>query len=122
MNKILVVDDEPTLRDAYKLLLSSSGYSVSTAIDGKDALTEYNKHTPDLILLDMLMPNLDGIGFLKMLDLANHPQVVKIIIFSNLSTSEKINAAMELGASKHLTKSQMTPKQLLEEIKMLLLI
>jgi DNA-binding NarL/FixJ family response regulator len=71
-------------------------------------------------LLDMLMPNLDGIGFLQILDLPHHPNDTKIIIFSNLSTSEKISDALKLGATKHITKSQMTPKQLIAEVEYLL--
>jgi CheY-like chemotaxis protein len=120
MPKILVVDDDPMLRDAYELLLSSSGHSVQTAFDGEDALIQYERYLPDLILLDMLMPNLDGLGVLQKLNLSERGKAVKVIIFSNLSTSEKIDQALALGAERHITKSQMTPQQLLAEIDKLL--
>lgn len=120
MPNILVVDDDPMLREAYEMLLSASGHSVQTAYDGRNALEQYQMYEPDLVLLDMLMPNLDGVGFLRELKLLQSPPSSKIIIFSNLSTSEKIDEAMSLGAERHITKSQMTPQQLLAEIDELL--
>jgi CheY-like chemotaxis protein len=114
---ILVVDDDKMLREAYSLILSAAGHSVSTAYDGLNALKKYKNKEPDLILLDMMMPNLDGLGFLKQLYDSNEKQEARIIIFSNLSESDKIDEAMTLGAEKHITKSQMTPQELILQIK-----
>jgi CRP/FNR family cyclic AMP-dependent transcriptional regulator len=115
MYKVLVIEDDRTLREAYALLLTLSGYSVSTAVDGKDGLTQYKAVDPHLILLDMLMPNLDGLGFLREYNRIEHLNDTKIIIFSNLSNSKDITTAKELGAEKHIIKAQLTPKQLLSE-------
>jgi CheY-like chemotaxis protein len=120
LQKILVVDDDQMLREAYALMLSSHGYVVATAVDGLDALKQCSLEKPDLILLDMMMPNLDGVGFLKQLDLASGKKDVKVIIFSNVTSAEKINEALVLGALKHITKSSMTPQQLITEIDHLL--
>jgi CheY-like chemotaxis protein len=121
MANILVVDDDQMLREAYALMLSAAGYNVSVACDGADALSQCRALLPDLVLLDMLMPNLDGVGFLEKLQTIPGHKLVKVIIFSNLSTSEKINQAMTLGAEKHITKSKMTPQQLTNEIQEMLI-
>lgn len=120
MNRILVVDDDQMLREVYSLMLSTAGYSVATAFDGKDALKKIKEHKPDLILLDMIMPNLDGVGVMQKLRSRQKGEDIKVIIFSNLSTLDKIDEALNLGAERHLVKSQVTPEQLKIEIQDLL--
>src|SRR5687767_9706143 len=64
-HSILLVDDDESLRQMYTLILSNAGYTVETAVDGIQGLTKVRERPYDLILLDLMMPNLDGIGFLK---------------------------------------------------------
>ena len=63
--KILVVEDEKVLNSAYKTILEKTGHDVEVAFDGNDALSVLEEYQPDIILLDLKMPNLDGIGFLR---------------------------------------------------------
>jgi DNA-binding response OmpR family regulator len=80
MSKILVVEDEKTLNEAYQLILKKDGHDIVAAYDGKQALDLFSKEKPDLILLDLRMPKLDGISFLKKIDLSNNGHKTKVII------------------------------------------
>lgn len=112
MKTILIVEDEKILREAYKKILAQEGYHVVDAPDGQRALKLLDDETPDLILLDMLMPHMDGLEFLEHADLqSNHPGT-KVIAFSNLSNQQGLNAMMEKGATMQLLKSSLSPRQL----------
>lgn len=120
MKKILVVEDERLLSEAYALALKAAGYKVALAFDGQEAIEQIAKEVPDLILLDLLMPKLDGVGFLHRSGLKKKLPQVKIILFSNISSYGKIQEAMSLGVTKHIVKSSLTPKQLLLEVENIL--
>ncbi|MGH8457074.1 MAG: response regulator, partial [Stenotrophobium sp.] len=101
----------------YTTLLTKEGYEVEFAGDGKDALDKAVKTPPDLILLDLLMPVLDGIGFLRAYNLkVRHPQV-KVIVFSNTEMPDKLREAKELGAVRYMAKFHFTPTALVSLIK-----
>jgi CheY-like chemotaxis protein len=119
MKKILVVDDEPLLREAYGFVLEASGYTVMLAEDGEAAI-QLMHEKPDLILLDLLMPNIDGVEFLKRINVKNDFPDMIVIVFSNLSISSKVDEALKLGAHKHITKSDLSPKQVVEEVNAML--
>jgi CheY-like chemotaxis protein len=119
MKKILVVDDEPLLREAYGFVLEASGYTVMLAEDGEAAIKLMHEK-PDLILLDLLMPNIDGVEFLKRINIKNDFPDMIVIVFSNLSISSKVDEALKLGAHKHITKSDLSPKQVVEEVNAML--
>ncbi len=115
--KILVVEDEQTLNEAYEMILSQSGYEVEVAHDGEEALEQTKKFEPDLILLDLRMPRLGGIGFLEKYDLQKlHPKV-KVIVFSNLDTQSEIDQAYKLGAQRYMLKAWASPKELLSIVE-----
>ncbi len=111
MAKILIVEDELPLRMAYDTILKREGHTVERARDGEEALQKVEELQPDLILLDLLMPNIDGITFLQKYDLKKHPKV-KVIVFSNLSHSDQIEKAEALGITRYVVKSTVTPSQL----------
>lgn len=110
--KILIVEDERTLNEAYQMLLDKEGYEVHVAFDGEEALKICETVEPDLILLDLRMPKLGGIGFLEAYELeAKHP-TVKVIVFSNLDTQGEVERAYKLGAHKYMLKAWASPKEL----------
>jgi len=113
--KILIVEDEKDLNDAYSIILSSAGHEVATAFNGKQALDTVEKNgDPDLILLDLRMPVLDGIGFLeKYQPKEKHPDVC-IIVFSNYDMQTEVDKAYELGAERYVLKALATPSSLLK--------
>lgn len=116
MRKILIVEDEHTLRDVYELILSTGPYSVDTAFNGKDGLEKTRHTTYDLILLDLMMPVTDGIGFLEEFTKDGEPPS-KVIILSNLSAGAELARALALGAHKSVLKSDLSPRQLLATVR-----
>jgi CheY-like chemotaxis protein len=111
MKTILIVEDETILRSAYASILSAEGYKVLEAGDGHQALEHLKKTTPDLILLDILMPVMNGYEFLEKSKLANKTDV-KIIAFSNLSDQQKLRDVLKSSTTKHVLKSSLSPKEL----------
>lgn len=103
---VYVIDDDTALRTAYAASLSRLGYQVATAMDGVEGQNLIKQATPTLILLDMLMPNLDGIGFLKKLREDDKYRNVKVVVVSNF---ESVPETGELGVAKYLSKMQYAP-------------
>lgn len=117
MTKVLIVEDDPILNRAYVTVLTMEGFEVDSATDGYEGIKKAEASSPDIILLDMLMPNMDGLSFLRAFkQKENHPNT-KIIVFSNMSVPESMQEAVSLGAAKYLTKSSFTPKEMVEVIK-----
>jgi DNA-binding response OmpR family regulator len=117
MALILLAEDDVHLRSAYQQILEKENFEVMVAENGEVALTLAEAREPDLILLDMLMPILNGIDFLKRYDIINKHPHVKVLIFSNLSQPEKINEAVSLGATNYLTKAFTSPKKMVEQVR-----
>lgn len=114
---ILVVEDDAALNDAYKTILSAAGYDTRTAFNGKEALELAEEAEPDIIFLDLRMPVLDGIGFLRAYrPKDNHPEV-KIIVFSNYDMQQEVDEAYELGAERYVLKAWASPKELIKIVK-----
>lgn len=110
MSNILLVEDEKVLRDAYTILLNSQGsYNVQTASNGKEALECLEHNSYDLILLDLMMPVLNGIGFLKEGMLSEKSPNTRVVVLSNLSGGQEIKEAMRLGAHRSAVKSDLGP-------------
>jgi CheY-like chemotaxis protein len=118
--KILVVEDEPMLRDAYRHVLHYKGYKVASAADGEQALVMLDKMHPDIVLLDVLMPQLDGIGFLQKANIKQKYPRTKVIACTNLSDSATAQQLEEAGADKQVLKSDLSPGQLIELIETML--
>lgn len=116
MRKVLVVEDDTTLREVYNMILSTGPYQVEVAINGKEALDKCASNLYDLILLDLMMPIVDGVGFLeKFSDGSKTPS--KVIILSNLSSGQELTQAMNLGAYKNVLKAELSPAQLLAMVR-----
>lgn len=114
--KILVVEDDKFLRKAYSDILKKEGFDVKIAVNGREGLELVQAWQPHLVLLDMLMPEMDGLAFLKAFDAPAHPET-KIIVFSNLSMPEKVSEAIALGAVNPKTKAMFTPNEMIELIR-----
>ena len=115
-HSVLIVEDENMLNEAYQVILNSAGYNVLTAFDGKEALELLTKEKVDVILLDLRMPVLDGIGFLEAYQLKEQKDPPKVIVFSNFDMQKEIDQAYELGADKYMLKAWASPKELLQLI------
>jgi DNA-binding response OmpR family regulator len=111
MTKVLIVEDNETLNEAYRLILEKDGHDVSTAFNGEEGLEKLKKVSPDLILLDMLMPKMDGLEFLRHFKSADYPKTT-IIILSNLNEDEQVEEARRLGAHRYILKANTSPREL----------
>jgi DNA-binding response OmpR family regulator len=116
VRRVLLVEDEELLREAYQHILSTEPYDIDTAPNGKDALELCKQKSYDLILLDLMMPVVDGVEFLKKYS-KKHDTHARIIILSNLSSGSELNKAMSLGAHKSVLKAELSPRQLLATIR-----
>lgn len=116
-NKILVVEDDPDLAEAYRLILEQSDYEVALARNGEEALVQSNAQNPDLILLDLRMPVMTGVEFLKKYNLHSEHPGVKVIVFSNYDLQDEIDDAFKLGASRYVLKAWASPKELLQIVE-----
>lgn len=114
---ILVVEDETSLNEAYQMILTQAGYVVHTAFNGKDALEKSEAHEPDLILLDLRMPQMDGVEFLREYHLKEDHPKVKVIVFSNYDMQKEIDEAYKLGAHRYILKTWASPKELLQIVE-----
>lgn len=112
MARILVVEDDRDLNNAYCIILRNEGHDVETAYDGKEALTKLQHFSPDLILLDLLMPVMGGLEFLQTYDLVKAHPKVKVLIFTNMENSPEVNEAYKLGAHRCIIKSWTAPHNL----------
>jgi CheY-like chemotaxis protein len=112
MAKVLIVEDERTLNEAYDLVLKREGHDVKVAFNGEEALEVFKEHQPDLILLDLRMPKMDGVEFLKQLKPEKNYPKVKIIIFSNYEDQKQIDSAFKHGANRYILKAWSSPKEL----------
>lgn len=118
MNKkhsVLIIEDEQALQDVYKLVLSSQGYQVYTANNGAIGLDMLKQHTPDIVLLDIFMPVMGGVEFLRNVNLKDYPKL-RIIVYTNLTDSATEQQVLKLGASKYVLKSSMKPQDLIDMI------
>ena len=114
---ILIIEDDSALNQAYETILNRAGYNVQTAFDGEEALDVVKDYEPDIIFLDLRMPTLDGIGFLRAYQpVANHKNV-KIIIFSNYDMQQEIDEAYDLGADRYVLKAWASPKELIKIVE-----
>lgn len=112
MALILIVEDYPSLQKIYGTAAKEAGHEFLLAKDGTEALRLATERTPDIILLDLLMPEVNGMEFLKKYDLKKHPQT-KVIVFSNMDTPMLRSQLSALGVDQYLTKSEYTPKQVM---------
>lgn len=113
MRKILIVEDEDLLRESYRIIISTEPYDVDIAKNGQEALDKCAEKTYDLILLDLMMPVMDGIGFLERFD---NPST-KVIILSNLSSGDVLDQALKLGAESNVVKASLSPRELLSKVR-----
>ena len=117
--KILIVDDEPNIVMSLDYLVRKKGYEPFIARNGSEALEIAHEKTPDLILLDIMMPDIDGYEVCRIIKSEPQFAQTKIIFLSAKSRPEDIQLGLEMGADKYVTKPFST-KQLLNEIVELL--
>lgn len=114
---VLVAEDDKFYANVYKRKLEIEGYEVVIAKNGQEALDIIKTKTPDLILLDLIMPVIDGFGVLKEVKNDIKTKNIKVIVLSNLGQDEDMEKAKKLGADEYIVKSNLTIDELMDRIK-----
>ena len=120
--KVLVAEDDPSMAEIVAHKLTTSGFSVRHASDGKLALEMFNQETPDIILLDLMMPEMDGFQVLEVIrkDPDKKKAATPVIVLSNLWSNEDILKAKSLKADDYMVKAYFTTEEILNKINALL--
>lgn len=118
---ILVIEDDPVLSVMYKTKLEAEGYTIIGANNGVDGLGAAKSNKPDLILLDIILPQLDGFSVLEELKEDAKTKKIPVILLTNLGTDEDREKGQKLGAVDYLVKANFTPEQISLEIKKFLI-
>lgn len=112
---VLIVDDEPMARTLLRLMLVRAGFNVSEAEDGFDALEKVKANQPDIMLLDVMMPGMDGFKVCEALRKEAGTSTLPVIMLSAKTDLDSINQGMRVGATKYLTKP-ISPAELTQHV------
>lgn len=115
--KVLLVEDDFFIRELYQRQLQKEGYKVESAIDGAEGLVKANDFKPNLILLDIMLPKLNGLDLLRTLKAKDETKNIPVILLTNLGQDSVIKEGFILGAEGYLIKSAYTPSQIIEEVR-----
>lgn len=121
MAKILLTDDDPLLIRMYQKKLEIDGHTVETADDGVAALKKVKSFTPDLILLDIMMPNMNGYQVLEKLKADASTKKIPVILLTNVGSSdEDVEKGLDLGAVAYIVKAENRPSTVVSKVKEIL--
>lgn len=115
--KVLLVEDDSFLRDLISQKLIKEGFQVSQGIDGEDGFRKATEEKPHIVLLDLILPGLDGFEVLKKIRAEAHISKTPVIILSNLGQKDDIEKGIQLGATDYLVKAHNTPGEIIEKVK-----
>lgn len=115
--KILLVEDDIFLGELMSKKLIEEGFEVIKAIDGEEGLIKANEERPDLILLDLILPGIDGFKVLEQLKEEAKTSSIPVIILSNLGQREDVEKGFDLGAEDYLIKAHFTPDEIVKRVR-----
>jgi len=120
MPKVLIIEDDQRINKVYNLKLAMDGIETATAIDGEEGLRKVYSESPDLILLDLMLPKKSGFEILK--EIKSNPKTkdIPVIILSNLAQEKEKEEGMALGAIDYIVKSNVSIQQIMEKVKVVL--
>ena len=117
MAKILLVEDDSLIVKIYSTRLKADGFTVVSADNGEDGIAMAEKETPDFILLDVMMPKMDGFKVLETLRAKEGLKNIPIIVYSNLAQESEMQKAVQMGATEFIVKANISPTELVNKIK-----
>lgn len=115
--KILIIEDDKFLRDLIQQKLNKEGFVTAVAIDGEEGLTAAENELPHLILLDLILPGMDGFEVLKKLKENKATSGVPVIVLSNLGQKEDMDKALKGGAEDFMVKAHFTPSEIITKVR-----
>ena len=114
---ILIIEDDKFLRELITQKLIKEGYGVSEAVDGEEGMKKVKEEKPDLVLLDLILPGIDGFEVLSRMREESALTSIPVIILSNLGQKEDVEKGLKLGAVDYLIKAHFTPGEIIDKIK-----
>lgn len=117
MTKIAIIEDDPVISQMYRMKFEADGFEVGVASDGKQGVTLAKQFEPDLILLDLNMPEMTGDQALAHIRKQPNNKQTPVIILTNLGKEEAPNTLKSLGISGYIVKANLTPRQVVERVK-----
>jgi DNA-binding response OmpR family regulator len=118
--KILVVEDDKFVRELIAQKLTEEEFEVSSAKDGEEGVKKTESEKPDLILLDLILPGIDGFEVLSRIRKNPLTERIPVIILSNLGEKVDVDRGIKLGADDYLIKAHFTPKEIVEKVRSVL--
>lgn len=117
---VLIVDDDQFLLEMYALKFKEEGFAVEIAETGRDALTKADEVKPDIILLDVVLPEMDGFAVLQKLREGKKSDPPLIVMLTNLSQKDDAERGLRLGVDDYVVKAHFTPSEVVEKVRKLL--
>lgn len=119
MNKVLLIEDDQILAKLYQVKFQKAGFDIQTAFDGEEGLVRMKEFHPDLIILDLIMPRMDGVTFLSKVreDAELSKRETPILVLSNLGQESDIKKAKDLGAKDFFIKADISLREMVEKVK-----
>ena len=118
--KILIIEDDKFLRELISRKLSGDGFDTIGAMDGEEGIKKVKEEKPDLILLDLILPSIDGFEVLSQIKKDESVKSIPVIILSNLGQKEEVEKGLKMGAVDYLIKAHFTPGEIIEKIRSIL--
>ncbi|MDD2807452.1 MAG: response regulator [Patescibacteria group bacterium] len=115
--KILLVEDDEFLAELYATKLNMEGFEVFLAVDGEKGLKLAKEKMPDLVLLDIILPKMDGFEVLGKMKIDPETKNIPVILLTNLSQKDEVKKGLELGAKDYLIKAHFMPSEVVKKIK-----
>ena len=115
--KILLIEDDTTLSKMYERKFTTDGFEVVTAFDGIEGLAKTTSEKPDLVLLDIMLPKLDGLAVFKKMRSQTETFNTPVILLTNFGQEDTVMECFKLGAVDYLLKADVTPQQVVEKVE-----
>jgi CheY-like chemotaxis protein len=117
MAKVLIVEDDPLMSRMYSRIFTFEKYEVEVAVDGEEGLEKARATNPTLILLDIMMPRMNGLQMLEKLKADDSTKKIPVIMLTNLAGQQDAETALSKGAVKYIIKSEYEPKEVADMVK-----
>ena len=117
MKKILIIEDDSFLSEMYSTKLTQDGFEVEVAVDGKQGMDKIKNIKPDLVLLDIVLPKMDGFEILENTKKDKELQDIPIILLTNLGQKNEIEKGLSSGADEYIIKAHFTPTAVVAKVK-----
>lgn len=117
MAKILIIEDDPLMLRMYEKVFKYEGYEVVLVNNGKEGVGLAKTNKPDLVVLDLMMPEMDGLQVLELLRKEDSTKSIPVVVLTNLVNDSVMNTALSLGAKGYLVKSEISNDKIVEEVK-----